>query len=206
MPGRRSSLEKTSLLCQWLKEHTQEPRILGSVHEVELANWLYYRRRKVKSGWKLPKEESSLLISNGLTELFSKSAYDLQDTYLTISYQGWVAASGREPGNNPHDPKEYHLYRWMLRKRGTEVSVEILNRSLIPNMFDKSLSRNERNLYLAQQVVDWYLQNGAIPSSKAEGNEGILGKWLSNKRTLYRKKGLLDPVAVLLQSMGLIVC
>lgn len=192
------SEEKTYSLCAWLRDNAE-----GSLPP-HLSSWLYYRRRKVREGWALPEGEQRVLGDFGLDSLFSKTAYNLHDEVLIKNYLDWIDKKGIEPRNNPENPEEYRLYRWLNRKQNSSAPHGNLPGSPIPNLLDKPLTTSQRSLLIAQRVIEWVSQEKKSPSSRAEGEEGFLGKWLANRRSQFRKKGIQTPTNILLSSAGLL--
>jgi hypothetical protein len=197
--GRKTPLQKTEELCRMVSATSGIFDLVG-LGNSPLGRWLYYRRRTVAGGKPLSKDEEKVLIEHGVPNLFSMSASELNDRCLTIAYEGWVKAKGTEPGNNPENPEEYHLYRWVKRKRGSNAIARAVP-ELFPNLFDTPLPRSEKSLVIAQQVIDWVLLKGSAPRVKAPGYEGKLGRWLANKRAFYKRKGTQDVVYPLLLSL-----
>jgi hypothetical protein len=197
------SEEKTRSLCKWVKDNTEGSPTVGSLPP-DLSSWLYYRRRKVREGWSLPESEQRILAEFGLDSLFSKTAYNLHDETLIKSYLAWLAEKGVEPRNNPENPEEYRLYRWLNRKQNSSAPHGNLPDSPIPNLLDKPLTTSQRSMIVAQRVIEWVSQEKRTPSSRAKGEEGFLGKWLANRRSQFRKKGIQTPTSILLSSASLL--
>lgn len=197
------SEEKTRSLCEWVRDNAKGSPTVGSLPQ-DLSLWLYYRRRKVRKGWPLPEREQRILEEFGLDCLFAKTAYNLHDEILIKSYLTWVEEKGMEPRNNPENPEEYRLYRWLNRKQNSGAPHGNLPDSPIPNLLDKPLSTNQRSIIIAQRVIEWVSQESRTPSSRAKGEEGFLGKWLANRRSQFRKKGIQTPTSILLSSAGLL--
>jgi len=185
------SVNKTRALCKALQSGKVTP---------ELKEWWYYRRRKVQNGIALPKEEEKVLSDYKIPWLYTRSAYTIMEEETSRKYFKWVLEKREEPKPNPENPEEHSLYRWMYRKRQKGFCKQPPRLGILPNISDKPLSREEKELDKAQILISWVLENKKIPSSKAGGEEGKLGKWLLNKRRYYSDKGLGDTISILLRS------
>lgn len=193
------SVKKTKALCKVLSSTGKEDGL-----SKELKEWWYYRRRKVRAGWVIPEEEMKVLMDFQIPWLYSRSAYTILEEETSRKYFQWILSKGEEPKANQADAEEHRLYRWMYRKRHTGFHRKVPVLSMLPNVGDKPLSREEKALYDVQEVVSWVLRHKRVPSSKVRGEEGRLGKWLLNKKQYYKEKGLGDTVSILLRSAGML--
>jgi len=120
-------------------------------------------------------------------------------------YFDFVLKYGREPSSSTNVIFERRLYRWMRYMRETGKTLEIKNKGLLPNIFDKPSTRDQQQWFEADRLVTRVLKEGKRPSSKSKDPiEKELGVWLNSKRTKYRKCTKFDNLAILLRSLGVL--